>query len=1275
MKKSIIFTMTVISLQFLFLNLSAQEANSKTKDIQKNKKISKRMEQIRKAYEMGGRAAAFAQSQSTKIKVVSEDMLEFSVIVSNIEKIGDVIKTVEALGGTVRYAFKNELQILLSFEHISSISFDTNVTYVRETYRARANAVTGEQVPLLSTDTANSLGITGQGIKVAIIDGGFSNFSGAQAAGDLPASITYTNDYTVDGNINIGSTHGTAVAEMVYEMANNVELILLKVSSIAELESAKNYCKANGVKIVNMSLCFPFDKLSDGNNESSEIVNDASANGILWCNSAGNYGQMHYCGTYTNRDGYHEFSSLNKYNYLGYLEEHESIFLMLKWNDTWGASGNDYDLYLYYWDGTSYLEAGSGNDFQNGTGDPIELISGYISTAGHYYVAIKKYSGVAKRLHLYSLDQNLSIKTSARSLLPPADASGSFTVGAISCADWTNGIIETFSSCGPTWDGRIKPEICGVDGVSSFSYPSRFYGTSASSPSIAGFAALIWSANTTKNAAFIKAFITNNAIDCGISGADNTYGYGKANFKIISSVLTPVVNTSYSTTSGQFSWTTAALSNSIFNYHYQISTNKITTYLDESIVSTSPMSYQCAVENGLSYFARVRITNQFDEGEWTAWSEGVTGDTSIPSLNTLVCVETNQNSFVLNFSASDSISGVSNYIISNRATGEVSYSYTGSHTVSALYNGANYSMAIAAMDCAINPGQSGYTGNMSIFSHIDVTTLFGVPIISQVADGLTNVGKTLSCSFERGSMNTNNFLYHIDILKNTSGALDNIYASTSDTSFTYQPLVHNSTYQVRVRATNVYGSGDWTVYSTAVLADTLPPTISMLSCVETNSTLAKLKFIVNDDPYGYVISNWNTGVLITNFSENKTNIHTIYQLNQTTAYTMGVYAFDRYWNFTAASNIAFTTLLDITPPYIISITTPEGSRVFTNGDIIPIDLNFSEDIELSKPMYLACKVNSTETISNTSDFTNKIRFNYNVQNGVFTQALDVVSIVFSSNDAEPLTHGTNTIKDRVNLSLNLSPAYTTLYPDKNLRIDTLAPTVKVTNIGHPPYLGTNNFEAPVTVRLTVDEEFGYFYYERNGLKGAILKITDSRDTVIREPGKLTFYSLDQYGNSRSPETITYTFDSPDLSLAATWKMNDPMTTAFFGTLSSTGVNAEVLGQLNKLYSYRDGVEVMTYIAQRSGYDGKRTSAVTTVSSPSDNIIFFAPQKKRSVFERITTIIIQDTTGNVVNTLRPNAAAATWDKKDNSGIQVPAGFYKAILEYSGGQEIVGFFVTR
>ena len=98
------------------------------------------------------------------------------------------------------------------------------------------------------------------------------------------------------------------------------------------------------------------------------------------------------------------------------------------------------------------------------------------------------------RIDLVSWSPPLEYQVAAGSITTPASSPAAFAVGAL-C--WQSRSLEPYSSQGPTIDGRTKPDIVGHDSVSGATYggfsscPSAFAGTSASSPEVAGAAALV----------------------------------------------------------------------------------------------------------------------------------------------------------------------------------------------------------------------------------------------------------------------------------------------------------------------------------------------------------------------------------------------------------------------------------------------------------------------------------------------------------------------------------------------------------------------------------------------------------------------------------------------------------------------------------------------------------------------------------------------------------------------------------------------------------------
>lgn len=107
----------------------------------------------------------------------------------------------------------------------------------------------------------------------------------------------------------------------------------------------------------------------------------------------------------------------------------------------------------------------------------------------------------------------------------PADADSVISVGAVN----SNGEIASFSSHGPTYDGRIKPEVCarGVStwGVNANSDSYRTgSGTSLSAPLVSGAAAVILSAHSDWTPMQVREamMMTADRVD----NPDNNYGYG-----------------------------------------------------------------------------------------------------------------------------------------------------------------------------------------------------------------------------------------------------------------------------------------------------------------------------------------------------------------------------------------------------------------------------------------------------------------------------------------------------------------------------------------------------------------------------------------------------------------------------------------------------------------------------------------------------------------------------------------------------------------------------
>jgi len=121
-------------------------------------------------------------------------------------------------------------------------------------------------------------------------------------------------------------------------------------------------------------------------------------------------------------------------------------------------------------------------------------------------------------------------------LLCPADADSILSIGAVTIP----GTLASFSSTGPTNDGRIKPDIV-APGVSIYSavipgpasYSTSQGGTSASTPIAAGVAALLLSARPELTPIQVREALRNNAdrVDTTrfLNHPNNFTGWGRVN--------------------------------------------------------------------------------------------------------------------------------------------------------------------------------------------------------------------------------------------------------------------------------------------------------------------------------------------------------------------------------------------------------------------------------------------------------------------------------------------------------------------------------------------------------------------------------------------------------------------------------------------------------------------------------------------------------------------------------------------------------------------------
>lgn len=441
--------------------------------------------------------------------------------------------------GRVQGRHGSLIQAEVPISSLRGLARSPGVALVRPPLHVYTSAITGEGVALTNADDWQTAGLTGAGVKVAVLDLGFQGYE-AQLGNELPSTVTAMS-FVSGGDIHGGGeTHGTGVAEVVHEMAPDADLYLANFSTEVELAAAADWLAAQGVRVINASWGYFTSGPGDGTGIVDQIISDSVASGVFWSVAAGNAAARHWRGVFTDTDGngFNEFaqSPFDEGNqvtgsFLGLALPGEKIVAELKWNDPFGAACRDYDLYLERTDnnGNPLIVAASQNVQNDGSqcipgADPVEAIDFTVSVADTYHLVIKKIvAPTDATFDLYSAYQDLEYVTPSGSLIQPADNPDVTTVAAVPYYAPTT--IEPFSSLGPTTDGRIKPDIAAPDGVSNATF-GNFFGTSAAAPHITGAAALVLSSLPCLTPAQTGEMLQSNVSDLGVAGKDTTFGAG-----------------------------------------------------------------------------------------------------------------------------------------------------------------------------------------------------------------------------------------------------------------------------------------------------------------------------------------------------------------------------------------------------------------------------------------------------------------------------------------------------------------------------------------------------------------------------------------------------------------------------------------------------------------------------------------------------------------------------------------------------------------------------
>jgi len=247
-------------------------------------------------------------------------------------------------------------------------------------------------------DVARSThGVNGAGIGVGVLSDGVDTLAAQQATGDVPALVTVLPGqeggafrYSCGGGSN--GSEGTAMFEIVHDLAPGAELFFATGGGgqARMAQNIEDLCAA-GADVIVDDIGYPSDPaFQDG--DIARAISTVTANGCHYFSSAGNGGSL-YHGTSGVWEGdfaagpalelngtevgtAHDFDSGVAWNR---ITQDSTSGVILQWADPWGASTNDYDLFLL--DANDNVLASS-TSTQDGTQDPSEYIGGSCANDG-----------------------------------------------------------------------------------------------------------------------------------------------------------------------------------------------------------------------------------------------------------------------------------------------------------------------------------------------------------------------------------------------------------------------------------------------------------------------------------------------------------------------------------------------------------------------------------------------------------------------------------------------------------------------------------------------------------------------------------------------------------------------------------------------------------------------------------------------------------------------------------------------------------------------------
>lgn len=407
-----------------------------------------------------------------------------------------------------------------------------------------AGPVMSEGLERIGADALQSLARDGRGVTIAVLDLGFGPISrivGLQRRKELPPSsrletASFDPAWGFAGRNAYGNptNHGELVAQTVYDFAPAARYLFVNYHTEQDFQAAVDWLIARRPDVVVHSNSFlegPFD----GTGAAAQAVDRAAAAGIAWVNSAGNYAERHWEGTWADGDGDEVLDWPRAPGWSFAVAPGKPITFALSWDQPEGAEVTDLDLVLEKLTPGGWAAVAASRDSQLAGAPPAERLTGIPSgDGGEFRVRVALAGGPPPPGTLTMFSREIPMDAigdpGPGSIPTPGDADGAIAVGAVG---WKSNAIKAYSSRGPTDDGRLKPDLTAPTNtrVQTPTGPRSVGGTSNAAPNAAGAIALLIAARRRAGAPLdltaLGDLLATQALDLGLPGPDDVFGAGR----------------------------------------------------------------------------------------------------------------------------------------------------------------------------------------------------------------------------------------------------------------------------------------------------------------------------------------------------------------------------------------------------------------------------------------------------------------------------------------------------------------------------------------------------------------------------------------------------------------------------------------------------------------------------------------------------------------------------------------------------------------------------